>query len=51
MAQDWSREEVEAAVAVYFAMLRAERTGVAYNKTEHRRALSKLLNGRTDGSI
>jgi hypothetical protein len=51
MSKDWSREEVEAAVADYFAMLRAERSGVEYNKTEHRRALSKLLNGRTDGSI
>lgn len=51
MAQVWSREEVEAAVADYFAMLRLERSGVEYNKTEHRRALSKLLSGRTDGSI
>ena len=51
MAQDWTRAEVEAAVADYFAMLRAERSGVPYNKTEHRRGLSKLLNGRTDGSI
>lgn len=51
MAQDWSRQEVEAAVADYFAMLRAERSGVEYSKTEHRRKLSKLLIGRTDGSI
>jgi hypothetical protein len=51
MAQDWSREEVEAAVADYFDMLRAERSGIAYNKTEHRRALSKLLSKRTNGSI
>lgn len=51
MPSDWSRVEVEAAVADYFAMLRAERSGVSYNKTEHRRALSKLLHRRSDGSI
>lgn len=51
MAEDWSREEVEAAVADYLVMLLAERSGLPYNKTTHRRALSRILNGRSDGSI
>lgn len=51
MAEDWSREEVEAAAADYLQMLHAERSGIPYSKTEHRRALSRLLNARTDGSI
>ncbi len=51
MAGDWSREEVEATVADYFAMLYAERSGIPYNKTEHRRALARLLSGRTDSAI
>lgn len=48
---NWSRLEVEAAVNDYLSMLHAERTGEAYNKTAHRRALSRKLDGRTDGSI
>ncbi len=51
MPAGWSREEVEAAVADYLAMLRAERTGLSYNKTEHRRVLAKLLHERSDASI
>ena len=51
MADGWSQDEVEAAVADYLAMLRAERSGVPYNKSEHRRKLAPLLDGRTDGSI
>ncbi len=51
MADDWTRLEVEAAVADYLAMLHTERTGTPYNKSEHRRALSRELNARTDGSI
>jgi hypothetical protein len=51
MADDWSREEVEAAVADYLQMLHTERAGLPYNKTEHRRALARLLNARSDGSI
>ncbi|HEX7706712.1 MAG TPA: DUF3883 domain-containing protein [Thermoanaerobaculia bacterium] len=47
----WSAIEVEAVVADYFSMLEKELRGVAYNKTEHRRALSALLDGRSDGSI
>jgi uncharacterized protein DUF3883 len=47
----WSRAEVEAVVADYFAMLVKERRGMPYNKTEHRRALQPLLSGRSEGSI
>ena len=47
----WSREEVEATVADYFAMLDKELRGADYNKTTHRRALSQLLQGRSDGAI
>jgi hypothetical protein len=51
MPNHWSREEDEAAVADYLAMLRAERDGLDYNKSEHRRALARLLAGRSEGSI
>jgi hypothetical protein len=51
MADDWSREEVEAAVADYFAMLAKEFSGVSYNKAEHNRRLQKILIGRSRGSI
>lgn len=51
MATDWSREEVEATVTDYFAMLEAELRGVAYSKTAHRRALQALLDNRSDTAI
>ncbi|MDA3913861.1 DUF3883 domain-containing protein [Oleiagrimonas sp.] len=51
MSQVWSREEVEAAVADYRRMLIQELSGQKYSKTEHRRALQKLLNDRSEGSI
>jgi len=51
MADDWSREEVEATVADYFDMLEQELRGRDYNKSEHRRSLAGLLRGRTDGAI
>lgn len=50
MAEDWSREEVEAAVADYFAMLGLELTGQPFNKAEHNRQLQRLLNKRPKGS-
>lgn len=50
MADNWSREEVEAAVADYFDMLAKELSGIPYSKTEHRRNLQKLIK-RTEGSI
>ena len=48
---DWSREEVEATVADYFEMWSKEIRGEEYNKTEHRKNLTKLLNGRSDTAI
>ncbi len=51
VANDWSREENEATVADYLAMLQLELAGAEYSKTEHRRNLVKLLNGRTEGAV
>lgn len=51
MGDFWNVKEVEAIVADYFKMLDNELHGIHYNKTEHRHALSTLLNTRTDGSI
>jgi hypothetical protein len=48
---DWSREEVEAVVADYFAMLALDLARMPYNKAEHRRALQQKLNGRSEQSI
>ena len=48
---DWSREEVEAIVADYLQMLTLELTGQSYNKSEHRRRLQTVLNGRSDAAI
>lgn len=48
---DWSKEEVRAVVRSYMSMLKYELAGQAYNKTEHRRALLPLLDGRSEGSI
>ena len=51
MAEDWSRDEVEAIVGNYFEMLRAELAGEEYSKTARRRVLGPQLNRRSDGSI
>jgi len=51
MPNDWSREEVEATVADYLAMLSAELAGVPYNKTVHRRELVKVLHNRSEQAI
>lgn len=51
MTEVWSRHECEAITRDYFEMFRAELVGHSYNKAEHRRALQKLLNRRTEGSI
>lgn len=48
---DWSRIEVEAAVADYLEMLASELRGEPFNKAEHNRNLLALLNDRTRGSI
>jgi Domain of unknown function (DUF3883) len=47
----WSRLEVEAVVADYFAMLEKELRREPFNKSTHRRKLQGLLNGRSEGSI
>lgn len=51
MPEDWSREEVEAAVADYFDMLAKELRGESFNKAEHNRHLQQLLQNRPRGSI
>lgn len=51
MARDWTLDEVDAAVADYFAMLSAELSSEPYSKSGHRRALLPRLEGRTDGSV
>lgn len=51
MSESWSREEVEAAVSDYFDMLANELRGELFNKAEHNRALLRMLNDRTRGSI
>lgn len=51
MQRGWAREEVEATVASYVAMLQAELSGIPYNKAEHRRQLLPLLNDRSEQSI
>lgn len=47
----WSREEVEATVADYFRMLTLDLAGQEYNKAEHRRALLRLLDGRSAAAV
>ena len=47
----WTDAENDLIVADYFAMLSADLRGHPYNKTEHRRALLPLLDGRSDGSV
>jgi hypothetical protein len=47
---DWTRDEVEATVADYFAMLEHELLREPYNKAEHNRRLQARI-GRSKGSI
>ena len=49
--RDWTRIEVEATVSAYLEMLLLELRGEPYNKAQHRRALLRLLNSRTEGAI
>jgi hypothetical protein len=51
MSDVWSREEVEATVADYFDMLNEELHRRSYNKSQHRRRLALLLDGRTEAAI
>ncbi len=47
----WKDYENDLIVADYFAMLADDTAGRSYNKTEHRRNLIPLLQGRTQGSV
>jgi hypothetical protein len=47
---DWTRSQVEVAVADYLAMLAAELRREDYNKAEHNRTLQQVI-GRSRGSI
>lgn len=49
--EDWTDTENDLIVADYFAMLTAELMGEELNKSEHRRSLLPLLNGRNEKSI
>ena len=51
MTEAWSQFECEAITRDYFNMFRKEVVGERYNKAEHRRALQKLLDSRSDGSV
>lgn len=51
MPDDWSRAEVDATVVAYLEMLDQELRGVRYNKSEARRRLLGMLNGRSEGAI
>ena len=48
---DWSREEVEATVGDYFAMLRDELLAFPINKAAHNERLRRLLQGRSKASV
>ena len=50
IGKDWSGDELDAIVADYFVMLRAERSGQAFVKAHHRRALMEAI-GRTNRSV
>lgn len=51
VGDDWSREEVEATVGDYFAMLRDELAGIPINKAKHNERLRRLLQMRSKGSV
>jgi hypothetical protein len=51
MPSGWSREEVEATVADYFAMLLLELTGQPFNKAAHNRALQLKLDARSQAAV
>ncbi|MGH7625889.1 MAG: DUF3883 domain-containing protein [Gemmatimonadaceae bacterium] len=51
MSDVWSLIEVEATITDYVSMLTHELQHEPYNKTEHRRRLARVLNGRSDPAI
>lgn len=48
---DWTREEVEATVGDYFAMLRDELSGIPINKAAHNERLRGVLRQRSKASV
>ena len=50
-SENWSRAEVEAIVADYFAMWEKELLGIEFNKAEHNRILRVLVPSRSRGSV
>ena len=48
---DWSREEVEATIGDYFAMLHHELAGLPVNKSARNERLRRLLQSRSKGSV
>jgi hypothetical protein len=50
-SRDWSEQEVELLVAIYFAMLEAELSGRPYSKAEHNASLRPLLDNRSKASV
>jgi len=51
VGESWSRDEVELAVADYFAMLSLEAAGMPFNKSEHNDELRGQLRNRSKASI
>ena len=47
----WGDRENDLIVADYFAMLSRDLSGQSYNKAEHRRALLRHLDNRSEGSV
>lgn len=47
---DWTRQQIDAAVAEYFAMLADDLAGIPYNKAAHNRQL-QAQTGRSKGSV
>lgn len=51
MNENWTDNEVDLIIQDYFAMLSSELRNEPVNKTEHRKRLMPLLNGRSNGSV
>lgn len=49
--ESWSEPEIAATVADYMRMFTLQLAGQKYNKSAHRKALLKQLNGRSDGAV
>lgn len=49
--KNWSNAEIAATVADYMKMLTLELSGQKYNKSAHRKALTKLLDERSEAAI